>query len=161
LRFKYSARRKMPLSDYILLEKCGTKESLRILLWLLGICVLAFVLIAYSPVEMLFSYFGYQDTNGCTLYTFLGFPCPTCGLGRSLKAFALLDFSNIFYYNPSAVFIFILVFLIILFIFISSIFKYKINLTPKLLKLWYIPVLLLIIVWVLNILYGHHQTTPP
>ena len=147
----------MPLNDYIRFEKCGTKDSLRIILWLLAVCAIGFVLVAYSPVEILFSYFGYRDTNGCTLYTFLGFPCPTCGMGRSLKAFAVLDFSEMFYYNPSAVFVFAFVFLAAAIIFLLAVFKYRIRLTTKLLKLWYIPVLLLIIVWVLNILYGHHS----
>jgi hypothetical protein len=147
----------MPLSNYITLEKCETKESLRIILWLLVISALGFMLVAYSPVEMLFSYFGYQDTNGCTLYTFLGFPCPTCGMGRSIKAMLGLDFSEMFYYNPSAVFIYLLTFLAIVSVFILAVFKYKIKLTSKLLKLWYIPVLLLIIIWALNILFGHHE----
>lgn len=149
----------MQLSNYIRLEKCKTKNSLRIIFWLLGICGIGFILVAYSPVEMLFSYFGYQDTNGCTLYTLLGFPCPACGMGRSIKAFAILDFSNIFYYNPSAVFIYLLIFLIIISVFVLALFKYRIKLTSKLLKLWYIPVLVFIIVWVLNILYGHHSHT--
>jgi hypothetical protein len=147
----------MPLSNYVTLRKCETKESLRIILWLLAVCAIGFVLVAYSPVEMLFSYFGYQDTNGCTLYTLFGFPCPTCGMGRSLKAMLGLDFSEMFYYNPSAVFIYLLTFLIIASVFIPAVFKYKIKLTSRLLRLWYIPVLLLIIVWVLNILLGHHE----
>ena len=147
----------MPLSNYFALEKCETKESLRIILWLLGISALGFVLVAYSPVEILFSWFGYQDTNGCTLYTLLGIPCPTCGMGRSLKAMLGLDFSEMFYYNPSAVFIYLLTFLTITSVFTLAVFKYKIKLTSSLLKLWYIPVLLLLIVWVLNILHGHHE----
>jgi hypothetical protein len=151
-------RRKMPLSNYITLEKCKTKDSLRIIFWLIGICAIGFVLVAYSPVEMLFSYFGYQDTNGCTLYTLLGFPCPTCGMGRSLSVIILHpDFSKMFYYNPSAVFIYLLTFLIIISIFVLALFRYRIKLTSKLLKLWFIPVLLLIIVWALNILHGHHS----
>lgn len=153
---QYSAKRKMPLSDYIRLEKCSAKDALRIILWLLFISAIAFLLIAYSPVELLFSYLGYQDTNGCTLYTFFGFPCPACGMGRSLKDFAAFNFSNVFYYNPSAIFLFAFALLIFLSIFILAVFRYKIKLTPKLMKLWYIPVLFLLIVWVLNVLYGHH-----
>lgn len=157
MRLQSPLKEKMLLSNYIKLEKCGRKESFRIILWLIAVCVLAFILIAYSPVEMLFSYLGYQDTNGCTLYTFLGFPCPTCGMGRTLKDFVVLDFSNIFYYNPTAIFIFIFALLIILFIIVLAIFNYKLSLTNKLLKMWYIPVLILILIWVLNILYGHHE----
>lgn len=146
----------MPLSDYIRIEKCSRKDALRILFWLFIMSAIAFLLIAFSPVEMLFSYFGYYDTNGCTLYTFFGVPCPACGMGRSLKDFAVGDFSNMLYYNPSSIFIFIIAVLVIVFIFILALFNYKLSLTNKLLKLWYIPVLLLIIVWVLNVLYGHH-----
>jgi hypothetical protein len=147
----------MPLSDYIRLEKCSAKDSLRIIQWLTATSVIVFVLIAYSPVEMLFDYFSFENTNGCTLYTFFGFPCPACGLGRSLKDFAVLDFTNMFYYNPSAVLIYLIVFITITAVFFLALFRYKFKLMPKLLKLWYIPVLLLIIIWVLNVLYGHHD----
>lgn len=78
-------------------------------------------------------------------------------MGRTLKDFVVLDFSNIFYYNPTAIFIFIFALLIILFIIVLAIFNYKLSLTNKLLKMWYIPVLILILIWVLNILYGHHE----
>jgi hypothetical protein len=41
-------------------------------------------------------------------------------------------------------------------ILVLSIKRKKIVLKKPALKLWYIPVLFLIIMWVLNILYGHH-----
>ncbi len=158
---QYSAKRKMPLSDYIKIEKCTTKESLRIILWLAGICIIGFVLIVYSPTEMLLKHFGYEDSNGCTLYTFFGIPCPACGMGRSLSGILHMEPHEMFYYNPSAVFIYILVFLITGSVFLLAIFRYKVKLMQKLLKLWYLPVLLLVIVWVLNVLYGHHSHTSP
>ena len=146
----------MPLSDYVSVEKCDLKTSTRIQLWIVGICVISYALIAYSPTELLLDYFGYRDTNGCTLYTFLGVPCPMCGMGRSLSVILHFDFAHMFYYNPSAVFVYAAVFISLALILILSIFRYKLILKPKLLKMWYIAVLLLIIVWVLNILYGHH-----
>ena len=147
----------MRLSDYVSVEKCDLKTSTRIQLWIVGICVISYLLIAYSPTEALLSYFGYKGNNGCTLYTFLGVPCPACGMGRSLSVVLHFHFENMFYYNPSAVFVYTFVFFLLILILILSLFRYRLMLKPKLLKLWYIAVLILIIVWVLNILYGHHE----
>jgi hypothetical protein len=147
----------MRLSDYVSVEKCDSKTSTRIQLWIVGICVISYLLIVYSPTEMLLSYFGYRGNNGCTLYTFLGVPCPACGMGRSLSVILHFNFADMFYYNPSAVFVYAFVFLLLALILILSIFRYRLILKSKLLKLWLIPVLVLIIIWVLNILYGHHE----
>lgn len=42
-------------------------------------------------------------------------------------------------------------------IFILAVLKKKIVLKKPALKLWYIPVLFLVLMWILNILYGHHH----
>lgn len=142
-------------NKYFSIESRAPRTSRKILLWLIGASILVIVLIIYSPTEYLFKHFGYADSNGCILLTLTGVPCPACGMGHSLSAIARFDTAHWFYYNPSAPFLYFISFLIIGFLLVLSLFNKTIRLTPKLLKLWYIPVALLVIVWALNILWGH------
>ncbi len=146
----------MPLSKYLEFQKCDPKTARRIQLWIIGIAVLTLVLITYSPLEYLFKYLGYKDSNGCPLLTLTGVPCPMCGMGRSFWALIMLNFNDAFYYNPSGAIVYLISGLIILAIFIKSFFNYRLKLKNPLLKLWYVPVVLLVVVWVLNIVLGHH-----
>jgi hypothetical protein len=146
----------MLFDKYISIEKCDRRTARKIQLWVIGLTVLVGILIIYSPLEYLFHYLGYKDSNGCPLLTLTGIPCPMCGMGRSFLALITLNFTEVFYYNPSGAFVYLISGLIILAIFILSLFNYRVKLKNPLLKLWYIPVILLMIVWILNILYGHH-----
>lgn len=146
----------MLFDKYIGIEKCDTTASRYIQVSVFGFTVLALVLITYSPLEYLFKYLGYIDSNGCPLLTLTGFPCPMCGMGRSFWALITHNWHDVFYYNPSGAVVFPLTMLLILSVFILSLFNYRVKLKNPLLKLWYIPVILLIIVWILNVLYGHH-----
>ena len=142
-------------NKYFTIESCSPSTSRKIQLWLIGASVLVIGLIIYSPTEYLFKHFGYVDSNGCILLTLAGVRCPACGMGHSLSSIVKFDTAHWFYYNPSALFIYIITFFILAYIFILSLFNKSVKLTPKLLKLWYIPVTLLVIVWVLNVMYGH------
>ncbi len=146
----------MPFSKYLEFEKCEPETAHRIQLWIIGIAVISIVLITYSPIEYLFKYLGYKDSNGCPLLTFTGVPCPMCGMGRSFWGLITLNRHEVFYYNPSGAVVFPIAGIIIIAIFIMSLFNYRVKLNHALLKLWYVPVLLLIAVWVLNITLGHH-----
>ena len=141
---------------YFIFEKCSPQISRKILFTVIGLCIIFALLILYSPFEILFRYFGYTDSNGCTLYTLTRVPCPACGMGHSLRAIISSDTAHWFYYNPSAPVLYLLAFGSIGFVFVLAFFDYKIKPTPALLKFWYIAVILLIVVWVLNILFGHH-----
>lgn len=147
----------MPLSNLVTIEKCDNRTARKISWGVIGFSVISFIAITFSPFEYLFKYLGYKDSNGCPLLTFAGVPCPMCGMGRSLWTIIEPGPHNVFYYNPSALFLFILSAIIIASIFILSLFRYKIKFGKSLLKLWYIPVLLLIVVWAVNIFYGHHE----
>jgi len=149
----------MLFSKYFTVEKCSLRFSRKILLTIIGLCIIFALLILYSPFEILFRHFGYPDSNGCTLYTLTGVPCPACGMGHSLRAIISGDIAHWFYYNPSAPVLYLLGFGTIGFVFVLAFFNYKIKPAPALYKFWYIAVIVLIVVWALNILFGHH--TPP
>jgi hypothetical protein len=143
---------------YLRMEKCGKRTARKIRWSIAGAVIVSFLLITYSPFEYFFQYLGYKSSNGCPLLTLTGIPCPMCGMGRSLWALIEPDPHNIFYYNPSAIFLFIIAGIILAVMIIASFFNYKLILSKPLLKLWYIPVLLIIIVWGVNILFGHHDS---
>jgi hypothetical protein len=148
----------MPFSKFFSVEKCSPKASRKIQFTVLGFFVLSFLLILYSPLVYLFEFLGFKDSNGCTLYTFTGVPCPACGMGRSMEAIFTFDTAHMFYYNPSAPVLYAIALLLFILIFGLSIFNYRIKISPAAYKLWYIPVILLLIVWALNMLWGHHTT---
>jgi len=147
----------MPPSDIIKFEKCDNRTARKISWSIIGFSIISFIAITYSPFEYLFKYLGYTDSNGCPLLTFTGVPCPMCGIGRSLWALIEPGPHDVFYYNPSALFLLIITAIILAGMFILSLFRYRIRFGRTSLKLWYIPVLLLVVVWVVNILYGHHN----
>lgn len=147
----------MPLNNFITIEKCDKRTARKISWGVIGFSILSFLTVTYSPFEYLFKYLGYKDSNGCPLLTFTGVPCPMCGVGRSLWSLIEPLPHNVFYYNPSALFLFIIAAILLLAIFILSLFKYRIKLGRTSFKLWYIPVLLLIVVWVVNIIFGHQK----
>ena len=141
---------------YFTIEKCSPQFSRKVQLTIIGFCAATALLIFYSPFEVLFKYFGFAGSNGCPLYTFTGVPCPACGMGHSLSAVFRGDTAHWFYYNPSAPVLYLLGFGTIGFVFILAFFNYKIKLSPALYKLWFVAVILIIVVWALNILLGHH-----
>jgi len=77
-------------------------------------------------------------------------------MGRSLESIIHFHIGESFYYNPSALIIFFFAGLFIVFEFALSLRNKTIRLKKPAYKLWYIPLGLLIVVWTLNILIGHH-----
>ncbi len=147
----------MPSSNkYFSVESCTPKESWRIRITVLLIILLSFLQTFFNPYELLFDHYGIQSSNGCPLLTLTGVPCPMCGMGRSLESIVHLHIGESFYYNPSGLFFFLFSGLAIMYVLILSLQNKTIKLNKSARKLWYIPLVLLIVIWALNILYGHH-----
>jgi hypothetical protein len=146
----------MPLSKFFTLEKCTFRTGRTIRNIIIVSCFALALLILYSPFEYFFRYIGYADSNGCPVYTLTGVPCPTCGMGHSLRAIITGDTAHWFYYNPSAPVLYLLGFGSIGFVFVLAFFNYKVKPAPAFYKLWYVAVIAIIVVWALNILFGHH-----
>lgn len=150
----FSAARKMA-NEYFSVEKCDKKTRRKIQIYLFAFLIFGYLFARYSPFVYLFHLLGFEHSNGCPLYTFTGIPCPTCGLGRSLSVILHQDFEKLFYYNPSAPFIYTILFVLIFTILIMSFYNYIIKLKPGIYKIWYAAVIITLVVWVLNILSGH------
>jgi hypothetical protein len=135
---------------------CSPDLSRKIRFWIILIVSLSGLFILFSPMEYLFTYFGYEQNNGCSLLTLTGIPCPACGLGRTFVALVTLDLKHLFFYNPAGPFFYLISGSIIISLFLLSFLNKTIVLKPALLRLWWLPVLLLFIVWILNIRFGNH-----
>jgi hypothetical protein len=144
------------VDSLVTFEKCDGRTRLKIILWSVGIILFGIFLTAYSPTEYLLHALGYEGSNGCLLLTFAGVPCPLCGMGRSFWAIVSLDFNSSIYYNPSATVFFPVSGVILLTVILSAAAGYKIQPGRRILRLWYLFVLLIAAIWVLNILFGHH-----
>ena len=143
------------LYKLISIEKCDRKVSRKIQFYLISFSLISYLLTIFSPFTLFFHKLGFGYSNGCPFYTFSGIPCPACGLGRGFYAILSFNFDKWFYYNPSAPFLVIPSMMIFFFIFIISFFRLKIRLHPKIYQLWYLAVIAIAIVWLLNILFGH------
>ncbi|MCI0450159.1 MAG: DUF2752 domain-containing protein [Chlorobi bacterium] len=136
--------------------QASTKESWKIALISLAIIGIGLMTVYFSPTEFIFGLLGMETVNGCPLFTLAGVPCPLCGMGRVISSISDFHFARTFYYNPLGL-IFLVIFNLLLFIIlVLSLFMRKIVLTKTSAGLWYIPMLFVIIMWILNILYGHH-----
>ena len=143
------------MSKFITIEKCTTKTAWKIRLSVLSLIAFLYVMIVRSPFKLLFQYLGYEKSNGCPIYTFTGLPCPTCGMGRGLSAIIRLKTAYIFYYNPSSLFVYIVIAVLMLSVLILSFFNYKVKPERKLYSLWPVFIAIVAIIWILNILYGY------
>lgn len=61
------------------------------------------------------------------------------------------------YYNPLGLVFYIILALVLGILTILNVLGKKITLKKPATKLWYIPVLFVLIMWLLNIFYGHHH----
>ena len=142
-------------NEFFSVEKCDKRIRRKIQIYLLAFLLIGYLLVRYSPFVYLFHLLGFEHSNGCPFYTFTGIPCPTCGLGRSLSVILDSHFEKLFYYNPSAPFLYSILFVLIFTILIISFYNHIIKLKPGIYKLWYAAVFVTLVVWVLNILFGH------
>jgi hypothetical protein len=143
---------------YFSIEPASPKESRNTILILLAILVTGFMNVYFVPLKYFFNNVaGIESVNGCPLLTLTGVPCPLCGVGRIFSGLMHFQFAGVFYYNPLGLVFLIMSGFVFSVILILSLGKKKIVLTKPAQKLWYIPVLFIILMWVLNILYGHHH----
>ncbi|RPI16561.1 MAG: DUF2752 domain-containing protein [Ignavibacteriae bacterium] len=142
---------------YFEIVKCTSAHAWKIRLLIIGSVIVLTFIILYSPLKPIFQYLGFAGSNGCLLYTFTGIPCPTCGMGRGFASIIHLDTAHLFYHNPSSVFLYIPSFLIISTVFVISLFKYEVKLKQSAYGLWKLFILLVSVIWIINILFGHHD----
>lgn len=145
------------LNKYFSVLPSTKKEARKIQFIIFLILAFLFINVYLAPYKHIFEHFHIYSPNGCPLLTFTGVPCPMCGMGRSFSCLTDLYIGQSFYYNPSGLIFYIVFGYITVTVLVLSFRKKKIVLNEPAYKLWYIPVILLVIMWVLNILYGHHH----
>ncbi|MCC6866448.1 MAG: DUF2752 domain-containing protein [Ignavibacteria bacterium] len=149
---------KINFNKYFSIIPAAPRQASSIIYVMLLLLVFSLINVYFSPTKLIFNdVAGINSVNGCPLFTFTGIPCPLCGEGRVFTSLTRFQFTETFYYNPLGLVFYIISGFIFFTILILAIKKKMIQFHKPAIKLWYIPVLFLIIMWVLNILYGHHH----
>ena len=143
-------------NKFFKVQPCSKKEARYIQFVILFFIIFSLLNIYFNPYKYIFELFHVHSANGCPLLTFTGVPCPMCGMGRVFSCLTDFHISQSFYYNPLGLLFYLILGVITVTVFILSFKNKKIRFTKAGMKLWYIPVTFLIIIWILNILYGHH-----
>jgi hypothetical protein len=138
-------------------QPASQAESRKIILVLSGVIALGLLTVYLAPFELFFRLLGIQSSNGCPLLTFAGIPCPFCGLGRVFSCITDLYIARSFYYNPLGLIFYILLGAYLAVTLYLAIRKKKIIYSAQGNKLIWIPVIFAAVMWILNILFGHHN----
>jgi len=145
-------------NKYFSITQITSQQRIRTVLLLIGLLILGLINVYFAPLKsFLNEVVGVKSVNGCPLYTFTDIPCPFCGTGRVFSCITDLHFAECFYYNPLGLPFYILFGVFYFTVLFLAFRKQKIILHKPALKVWYIPVIFFILMWILNILYGHHN----
>jgi len=144
-------------NKYFSVESAAPKEKRNIILSLFLIAAVGITGIYFSPTEKIFKVLNIPTINGCPLLTLTNVPCPFCGMGRSFSSLTDFKIARSFYYNPMGFIFYLITGSLFVIVLVLSIFNRKIVLKKQAKELWYLPVLFILLMWVLNILYGHHH----
>lgn len=145
-------------NKYYSIEQALPAESRRTIWILLLIAGVGLLNIYLNPLEHFFTdVIGITSINGCPLYTLTNIPCPMCGMGRVFSCLTDFYITQSFYYNPLGLLFYLIFGIVYFLVFLLALLKKKIVLKKPAYRLWYIPVLFILLMWVLNILYGHHH----
>lgn len=154
----YSSSKLFTENKYYSVVPATSSQSRNTLLVLAGILASGLLFVYLNPFEPFFNdVLGIESVNGCPLFTFTGVPCPMCGMGRVFSCLTDFYIAESFYYNPLGLIFYIILALVLTVIFALSIRKKRLLLKKPAQKLWYIPVMFVLIMWILNILFGHHH----
>ncbi len=141
-------------------EKVSSKEAWKIRLIILGIILFGFTVFTITPLEIVQNLFEgnhlfERQESTCIMLNIAGIPCPLCGMTRSYNEFREFNISSGMYYNPLSVIVFPLIALVLAVILLASLLNYKIKILNHKL-FWGSVFLLILVVWIVNIFWGHH-----
>jgi len=154
---KAALKIQMAENKYFSIREASPAESRKIMLTITGITAIGLLSVYTNPTVYFFYLFNIPTVNGCPLLTFTGIPCPFCGMGRVFSCITDFYIAKSFYYNPLGLFFYVVTGAFLGYILILAVRKKKIVFKPAGYKLVWIPVGFIILMWVLNILYGHHH----
>ncbi len=138
-------------------EKITRTESDRLRFILFGFIAVTLVSIFFTPSDLVAELFPdlFKYESSCIMLNVAGIPCPFCGMSRAWKEFTKMNFTAAIHHNPSSIAFFIISGVTISGIFVLSLFNYRIRVTSTW-KTFLMLTAVLMIIWILNILYGHH-----
>ena len=143
--------------SFLTIEKISLKEARNIRWILLGFFCFGLITVIFYPLDLLKLIFPsvFRYESACIMLNVFGIPCPFCGMSHAFYEFINLNFVKSVYYNPSSVIFFSFLGIFSLSIFVLSLFKYKLsfNFNSKTLLA---SILILMVIWILNIFWGHH-----
>ena len=146
----------MKSGKYFSVQPIKGNEARKILFTIAGIIAIGLIFVISTPFEYLFMLMGIKSANGCPLLTFTSIPCPFCGMGTLFNDIFKFDFTHLFYHNPLGLIFYIILGIIIGSIMFLAFTKRKIVFTKSGYKLIWLPAGFMLLMWILNILYGHH-----
>jgi len=142
---------------FLTLEKISLKEARNIRWILLGFFCFGLITVIFYPLDLLKLIFPsvFRNESACIMLNVFGIPCPFCGMSHAFYEYINLNFVKSVYYNPSSVIFFSFLGIFSLSIFVLSLYKYKLsyNFNSKTLLA---SILVLLVIWILNIFFGHH-----
>jgi hypothetical protein len=138
-------------------EKITRTESDRLRFILFGFIAVTLVSIFFTPSDLVAELFPdlFKYESSCIMLNVAGIPCPFCGMSRAWKEFTKMNFTTAIHHNPSSIAFFIISGVTISGIFVLSLFNYRIRVKSTW-KTFLMLTAVLMIIWILNILYGHH-----
>ena len=139
------------------IEKISRTESDRLRFILFGFIAVTLVSIFFTPSDLVAELFPdlFRYESSCIMLNVAGIPCPFCGMSRAWKEFTKMNFTAAIHHNPSSIAFFIISGVTISAIFVLSLFNYRFKVTSTW-KTFITLTAVLMIIWILNILYGHH-----
>ncbi len=142
---------------FLTLEKVSLKEARNIRWILLGFFCFGLITVVFYPLDLLKLIFPsvFRNESACIMLNVFGIPCPFCGMSHAFHEFINLNFVKSVYYNPSSVIFFSFLGIFSLSIFVLSLYNYKLSLKFNQ-KTLLASILILLVIWILNILFGHH-----
>ncbi|HEY3251176.1 MAG TPA: DUF2752 domain-containing protein [Ignavibacteria bacterium] len=147
----------MPENKFFSVQSASQREARNIVLIAAGVTAIGLLSVYLKPTVFFFGLFSIPTVNGCPLLTFTGIPCPFCGMGRVFSCLTDLFIAQSFYYNPLGLVFYALLGLTLGYITFLAIRRKKIVFKKAGYKLIWIPVGFIILMWILNILYGHQH----
>ena len=141
---------------FLTINKVGKSEARKIRLILAGFIIFTVLSVRFYPYDILMKFFPdtFRNESTCIILNVFNIPCPFCGMSHAFYEFINFNFMKSIYYNPMSVFFFSFSGLICLSIFVLSLYNYKISVSFGR-KSLILTGILLIIMWVLNICFGH------
>ena len=145
-------------NKYIQILPASEAESRDTLILVIILILLGLLNVYFAPIKLFLNdVLGVESINGCPLLTFTGVPCPFCGTGRVFDSVLSMNILGSFYYNPLGLIFYITLGFVFALSIVLALTKKKIVITKSGYRLWFIPVGFFVIMWILNILFGHHH----